>query len=245
MTDKANRSAAGGGGANTSGDSRGPAYNYNSYQHYYNVDSIRAEDWLIPCTTQFDFTYLSHLDPNLSPGDKENNGKTLGVQQASLSTDYLPDKSRIQLPLWALRPWSTAGYVRLHLPNRLYGPKTRDKLLASSASEGNAEPGGAASSIMDLAGRYNDRYYLTGKYLADLIEESFRNFDVAMKQQPGAAKSRMKQNQDYQAMEKLRSESRALRQVLLAVSVFWFLATEQSGSRQLEPHGVIAFSLCV
>lgn len=82
---------------------------------YYDIDSILAEEELVPCTTLFDFSYLSHLDPD-----------------AAMAPDHphqLPEGSRIKMPLWALHKWAMMGFVRLSLP-RHFQRKMRERLEA-------------------------------------------------------------------------------------------------------------------
>jgi hypothetical protein len=80
---------------------------------YYDVDAILAEEELVPCSTNFDFSYLSHLDPDLVDSKKH----------------YLSESTRIKMPLWAIEKWATLGYVRLSLP-RHFGKKARERLEA-------------------------------------------------------------------------------------------------------------------
>ena len=81
--------------------------------NYYDIDAILAEEELIPCTTLFDFSYLSHLDPDIVD-DKQH---------------YLVENSRIKVPLWAVEKWANLGFVRLSLP-RHYARKARERLEA-------------------------------------------------------------------------------------------------------------------
>ena len=79
---------------------------------YYDVDAILAEEELIPCTTLFDFSHLQELDPD-----------------GGCRKKYLPENSRVKLPLWAVEKWANLGFVRLQLP-RHYGRKARERLEA-------------------------------------------------------------------------------------------------------------------
>jgi len=81
------------------------------HQSYYDIDAILAEEELIPCTALFDFSYLSHLDPDVH------------------EKHYLPENSRIKVPLWAVEKWANLGFVRLSLP-RHYARKARERLEA-------------------------------------------------------------------------------------------------------------------
>jgi hypothetical protein len=82
---------------------------------YYDIDDILAQEELIPCTTLFDFSHLAQLDPD-----------------ARHEKHYLPEGSRIKLPLWAMEKWAMLGFVRLSLP-RHYGRKARERLEADPA----------------------------------------------------------------------------------------------------------------
>ena len=95
---------------------------YNDYTtmstSYYDVDAILAEEELIPCTTLFEFSHLQHLDPDAS----------IGLSRKK-KANYLPENSRIKLPMWAVEKWANLGFVRLQLP-RHYGRKARQRLEA-------------------------------------------------------------------------------------------------------------------
>jgi hypothetical protein len=84
----------------------------SSSSSYYDIDAILAEEELIPCATLFDFSHLAHLDAD-SPSDK----------------GFLPEGSRLKLPIWAMEKWAMLGFVRLSLP-RHYGRKARERLEA-------------------------------------------------------------------------------------------------------------------
>ena len=86
----------------------------NSRSRYYDIDAILAEEELVPCTTNFNFSYLAHLDPDLHGTNKH----------------VLPVGSRIKLPLWALDKWASLDFVNLNLP-RHYQRKAREKLEAA------------------------------------------------------------------------------------------------------------------
>lgn len=116
-----------------------------SQSSYYDIDAILAEEELVPCTTNFDFSHLAHLDPDLY--DK----------------DYLPSGSRIKLPLWALQDaWTSKDFVQLSLP-RHYQRKSRERLEA-------------APSEVNLRKR-NERFFLSGRFIIDLIETSVRELE--------------------------------------------------------------------
>jgi len=97
-----------------------------SSSSYYNIDDILAEEELVPCQTLFDFSYLSHLDPD------EGLGRTQASRDDKDShrpTHYLQEGSKIKVPLWAVSKWAMLGYVRLSLP-RHYARKARERIEA-------------------------------------------------------------------------------------------------------------------
>jgi len=79
---------------------------------YYDIDTILAEEELIPSTTLFDFSHLAPLDPD-----------------ARHRESHLPEGTQIKMPLWALEKWSALGYVRMSLP-RHFSRKARERLEA-------------------------------------------------------------------------------------------------------------------
>ena len=81
---------------------------------YYDIDSILAEEELLPCTSLFDFSHLAHLDSDLR------------------GQSFLPEGSRLKMPVWALEKWATLGYVRLSMP-RHFGRASRERLEADPA----------------------------------------------------------------------------------------------------------------
>lgn len=82
---------------------------------YYDIDSILAEEELVPCSNLFDFSHLSHLDPEARHGES-----------------HLPEGSQIKMPLWAVEKWANLGFVRVSLP-RHFSRKARERLEADPA----------------------------------------------------------------------------------------------------------------
>ena len=109
---------------------------------YYDIDAILAEEELIPCTTLFDFSHLAHLDPDgthdhhrLRTAAKDGlDSGSAKIRSASRRGTFLPENSRIKVPLWAVEKWALLGFVRLQLP-RHYGRKARERY--------DADPGDA------------------------------------------------------------------------------------------------------
>jgi len=119
-----------------------------SQSSYYDIDAILAEEELVPCTTNFDFSHLAHLDPDLLHDPEAH---------------YLPEGSRIKLPVWALDKWASLDFVQLSLP-RHFQRKARERLEA-------------APSEVNLRKR-NERFFLAGRFLVDLIETSVQKVSV-------------------------------------------------------------------
>lgn len=109
---------------------------------YYNLDAILAEEELVPCTTNFDFSYLSHLDP-----DRSDDGN-----------HYLPENTKIKMPVWSISKWADLGFCKISSLPRHYGRKARELLDADAKS-------------VDLRKR-NERFFLSGKAIITLIERS-------------------------------------------------------------------------
>ncbi|KAL3940245.1 MAG: hypothetical protein SGBAC_005180 [Bacillariaceae sp.] len=161
---------------------------------YYDVDSILAEEELIPCTTLFEFSHLQHLDPDASIGLQRHK-----AGDKKIEANYLPENSRIKLPLWAVRKWANLGFVRLQLP-RHYGRKARERL--------EADPGDA-----DLRKR-NERFFLAGKILVDLIQHSSEKVATAIASTP-RWRQNAKRTTHSRALEQVSEEAALLKRTLL------------------------------
>jgi len=130
---------------------------------YYDIDSILAEEELIPVTTLLDFHYLSHLDPdcdhrqpmNVTPTDRIRKITPDEERQDQLSKEGLPEGTRFKMPLWSIQKWSELSFVRLGLP-RHFCRRARERL--------EADPG-----AVDLR-RKSERFYMSGMFLVDLIK---------------------------------------------------------------------------
>eukprot|EP00814_Leptocylindrus_danicus_P008510 CAMPEP_0116032256 /NCGR_PEP_ID=MMETSP0321-20121206/18050_1 /TAXON_ID=163516 /ORGANISM="Leptocylindrus danicus var. danicus, Strain B650" /LENGTH=256 /DNA_ID=CAMNT_0003507635 /DNA_START=362 /DNA_END=1132 /DNA_ORIENTATION=+ len=92
---------------------------------YYDIDDILAEDQQIPCTTQFDFVGLSHLD--------ESSVAPIGSRKRKQKRDVLPEGSRLKLPLWAVEKWGELNFIRTRLP-KLHCRRSREQLVSDPAS---------------------------------------------------------------------------------------------------------------
>ena len=113
---------------------------------YYDLDAILAEEELIPCVTQDEFSYLAHLDPDASlVGSKQH---------------YLKENTKLKLPLWAMESWTILGYCRCSLP-RVFSSKARERHLLSDGND---------SSMFALP---RSDYFRIGKRIADLMRQTY------------------------------------------------------------------------
>lgn len=136
---------------------------------YYDIDAILAEEELLPCSTMFDFAHLAHLDPD----------QTLETHK------YLPEKSRIKMPIWAVQKWAELGFVRISMP-RNYTKKSRERL--------QAEP-----HDVDLR-KKNTHYFRSGLMIVKLVENSYRNIGKGLREQG------QKGRQQLAALEELKAD---------------------------------------
>lgn len=157
---------------------------------YYDIDDILAEEELVPCKTSFDFSYLSHLDPDSVYGGGNNKHHNNHV---------LPENSKIKIPVWAVRKWADLGFCRITQLPKHYGLKARELLQADPAAVSLRQP----------------RFFRSGKCVADLIERSaHRNAKNLLATQPASSARR---NAQLQQLEAVLQEARKLRETLLQV----------------------------
>lgn len=177
-------------------------------QSYYDIDAILAEEELVPCTTLFEFSHLAGLDPDGTHHHQQQQKQDEGGNDddddngyGGESSAYLPENSRIKIPLWAVEKWATLGFVRLQLP-RHYGRRARERY--------DADPGDA-----NLRKR-NERFFLSGRRLVHLIEKSSTQVAKAIASLP---RSRKNNNNSMirhtQALRQVSEEARSLRRTLL------------------------------
>jgi len=145
---------------------------------YYDIDTILAEEELVPCTTLLTFRHLAFLDPDYLhssvPLDEPNEDYSADAQQAKRQRGggsgaggkkrgrggpprHLPEKSLIKMPLWAVDKWANLGFCRVGIP-RHFGRSARERL--------EADP-----SVADIRSK-DERFYKSGNLLVDLIERS-------------------------------------------------------------------------
>eukprot|EP00535_Pseudo-nitzschia_heimii_P004080 CAMPEP_0197182374 /NCGR_PEP_ID=MMETSP1423-20130617/6353_1 /TAXON_ID=476441 /ORGANISM="Pseudo-nitzschia heimii, Strain UNC1101" /LENGTH=290 /DNA_ID=CAMNT_0042632787 /DNA_START=49 /DNA_END=921 /DNA_ORIENTATION=- len=169
-------------------------------QSYYDIDAILAEEELVPCTTLFEFSHLADLDPDGIHHQQQQQQQHQNEAQGE-SSAYLPENSRIKVPLWAVEKWATLGFVRLQLP-RHYGRRARERY--------EADPGDA-----NLRKR-NERFFLSGRRLVHLIEQSSTQVAKAIASLPRSRKSNSNSMiRHTQALRQVSEEARSLRRTLL------------------------------
>jgi hypothetical protein len=147
---------------------------------YYDIDDILAEEELVPCKTFFDFSYLSHLDPDTAVNSKQH---------------YLPENSKIKMPVWAVRKWADLGFCRVTLPKH-YGLRARELLQADPT-----------------AVTLRPRFFRSGQCVTDLIEISAHKNAKNLAAQPSSAR----RTAQLQQLEDVLQEARKLRETLLQV----------------------------
>lgn len=153
--------------------------------NYYDIDDFLAEEELVPCTTFFDFSYLSHLDPdNTAPVSAKN-------KQDKQQQHLLPQQSKLQMPVWSIHKWADLGYVRLQLPKH-YNRRARERLAADPAHV-----------------PLRDHFFGAGMALLKLCERSAR---LNAQQQQGG---RSRNNAQLPRLEALLQDCAAVRQTLL------------------------------
>eukprot|EP00536_Pseudo-nitzschia_multiseries_P017472 jgi/Psemu1/225201/e_gw1.1579.7.1 len=174
------------------------------HQSYYDIDAILAEEELIPCTTLFEFSHLGGLDPDGAHHRQQRQQRQKQRQQPQHpdlgESSYLPENSRIKIPLWAVETWATLGFVRLQLP-RHFGRRARERY--------DADPGDA-----NLRKR-NERFFLSGRRLVHLIEQSSTRVARAIADLPRSRSGSSSMIRHTQALRQVSEEARSLRRTLL------------------------------
>ena len=153
---------------------------------YYDIDDFLAEEEAVPCTNFFDFSYLSHLDPD------NNNTVNGGTGEKH---HHLPKHSKIKMPLWSLHKWADLGFVRLQLPPQ-YNRRARELLAADPAHVALRET-----------------YFRTGQALLQLCEGSAHRNAQNLRR---AAATASANRSELPRLEALLQECRALRAALLS-----------------------------
>lgn len=168
---------------------------------YYDIDSILAEEELVPCTTLFDFSHMAHLDPDAHhhvPSYSSSEKRKKGNKRQH----HLPEGSRIKMPLWAIDKWATLGFVRVGLP-RHFGRRARERL--------EADPGSA-----NLRSR-NERFFMAGLLLVNLIDRCSSAITAAVLSASGrrGGNNGSRRNAHAAAMMEVQREAGELRRTLL------------------------------
>jgi GINS complex subunit 3 len=104
---------------------------------HLDIDRILSEGERVPCTFNNDSPLLGQLD-------------------TTNEEEYLPEGTKVELPLWLAKALSHKDYVKIELPKH-YGSKMRDAILA----------GAAPINLKD----FSHYYFEIGLQLATLLDD--------------------------------------------------------------------------
>lgn len=174
---------------------------------YYDIDDFLAEEEAVQCETKFDFSHLSHLDPDamFNPINRTN--------QNHQHHNVLPEGSKIKIPLWAVRKWADLGFCRIALPVQ-YRLKARELIQADPASVSLQEQKSNNSNTTNGYGATTGCYYRTGHTILQVMESSGRKQVEILYMRP----SNIERNVQLQSLEKHLQEAQQLRETLLQVT---------------------------
>jgi hypothetical protein len=172
---------------------------------YYDIDDFLAEEEAVQCQTKFDFSHLSHLDPEAMFNTINRNDQNHHV---------LPEGSKITIPLWAVRKWADLGFCRIALPVQ-YRLKARELIQADPASVSLQEQKSNNSNTSGSGGygATSGCYYRTGHTILQVMESSGRKQVEILYTSP----SNIERNVQLQLLEKHLQEAQQLRETLLQV----------------------------
>eukprot|EP00521_Asterionellopsis_glacialis_P018046 CAMPEP_0195295480 /NCGR_PEP_ID=MMETSP0707-20130614/17494_1 /TAXON_ID=33640 /ORGANISM="Asterionellopsis glacialis, Strain CCMP134" /LENGTH=261 /DNA_ID=CAMNT_0040356721 /DNA_START=74 /DNA_END=859 /DNA_ORIENTATION=+ len=156
---------------------------------YYDIDSILAEEELVPCSNLFDFSRLAHLSPD------HTTSPTSGAGAADSKALYLPEHSSFKMPLWSIEQWTQLGFVNIGIPKH-FRQTARERLLADP-------------SQADLR-RYNERFYASGLKWMDLVSSMSSSDDTSTKSTTSTSSRHQRRQQEIND-----NEAKALRTTLL------------------------------
>ena len=175
---------------------------------YYDLDDFLAEEEAVQCQTKFDFSHLSHLDPDARFNTMNHN------DQNHHHHHVLPEGSKITIPLWAVRKWANLGFCRIALPAQ-YRLKARELIQADPASVSLQEHKSNNSNTSGTSGygASGGCYYRTGHTILQVMESSGRKQVEILYTSP----SNIERNIQLQTLEKHLQEAQQLRETLLQV----------------------------
>ena len=153
---------------------------------YYDIDDFLAEEELVPCTTNCDFSYLSFLDPDNTAAAVISGGSK-SKRSRNSDQDLLAEHSKLKMPIWSLHSWADLGFVLLQIPKE-YNRKTRELLAADPAHV-----------------HLRESYFTAGMSLLNLCERSAHKI----------AKQGRRGNPHIPKLEALLQECKELRATLL------------------------------
>lgn len=179
---------------------------------YYDLDDFLAEEEVVQCQTKFDFSHLSHLDPDAMFSSMNQNSNSNNNHHQHYHV--LPEGSKITIPLWAVRKWADLGFCRIALPIP-YRRKAREMIQADPASVSLQEQKSNCITNGNGYGGSSGCYYRTGHTILQVIESSSRNQVQILYTLP----SNMERNVQLQLLEKDLQEAQQLRETLLQVNL--------------------------
>jgi hypothetical protein len=153
---------------------------------YYDIDDILAEEEAVPCKTLFDFSFLSHLDPDAN-----------SARNSSKQPHVLPENSKIKMPVWAVRKWADLGFCRVMLPSH-YRSRTRELIQADPASV-----------------TLRPRFFRAGHCIVNLIDSSAQRNAQILYTQPASAERNAQLQQLESGLQEARQLRETLLQVSL------------------------------
>jgi hypothetical protein len=124
---------------------------------YFDIDDFLAQEELVTVTTQFDFSYLAHLDENNRYNTTNSNHKN----------SHLPEATKLRMPIWSIHKWADLGFIRLNGFPKHYNLKTREWLQADPA-----------------AVTLSPNFFHCGRAVVDLVERSSHKLAASQRRRP-------------------------------------------------------------
>ena len=173
---------------------------------YYDLDEFLAEEEAVQCQTKFDFSHLSHLDPDAVFNFTNNNNR--------YHQRVLPEGSKIIMPIWTVQKWADLGFCRITFPVQ-YRLKARELIQADPASVSLQEQ---QSNSIDSTGSNgyganSGCFYRTGHTVLRVMESSGHKLAEILYASP----SNIERNVQLDMIEKNLQEAQQLRETLLQV----------------------------
>jgi len=175
---------------------------------YYDIDTILAEEELLTVKPKFDFAHLSHIDPDSHRaalvGRKRRRDDDGTDKNDKLSGGghhhYLPEGTKIKMPLWAIDRWSMLNFIKMPTLPRHYRQRMKERLEADAVT-------------MNLCNK-NDHFFLAGTLLTNLLLRTVYNHKRNSTSSRRSSRGNPNDPESV-AMETLTYEARTLQHSLL------------------------------